>query len=97
MQGSNGETDRKQTYGHRDRGGEDEMHGENNTETYITLCKMDSQGEFAVFLRELKQGFWIKLEGYDGKGDGREIQEGGDISTPMADSCWCLTENNKIL
>ena len=23
--------------------------------------------------------------------------EGGDMGVPMADSCWCLTENNKIL
>ena len=23
--------------------------------------------------------------------------KGGDICIPMADSCWCLTENNKIL
>ena len=28
------------------------------------------------------------LEGWDGEGDGREVQEGGDtICTPMADSC----------
>ena len=31
------------------------------------------------------------------EGDGRKVQEGGDICIPMADSCWCLTENNKIL
>ena len=30
-------------------------------------------------------------------GMGREIQKGGDICIPMADSCWGLTENNKIL
>ena len=27
------------------------------------------------------------LEGWDGKGGGREVQEGGDICIPMADSC----------
>ena len=27
----------------------------------------------------------------------REVQKGGDISIPMADSCWCLTETNIIL
>ena len=31
----------------------------------------------------------------------RKVQEGGDkggdMGVPMADSCWCLTENNKIL
>ena len=26
----------------------------------------------------------------------REIQEGGDICIPMANSCCCLTENNKF-
>ena len=63
------------------------MYGENNMETYITICKIDSQWEFAVWLRELKQGLCINLERGDGKGDGREVQEGGDICIPMADSC----------
>ena len=31
-----------------------------------------------------------------GWGDGREVQEGGDVCVSMADSCWSLTEN-KIL
>ena len=43
--------------------------------------KMDSQQEFAVYLRELKQGLCDNLEGWVGE----EIQEGGDICTPMAD------------
>ena len=30
-------------------------------------------------------------------GDGRVVQKGGDICIPMADSCWQLKENNKIL
>ena len=38
------------------RGGEGEMYGESNVETYITLCKIDSQWEFAVCLRKPKQG-----------------------------------------
>ena len=56
-------------------------------ETYIAICKIDSQWEFAVFLRELKQGLCINLEGWNGEGDGREAPEGGDICIPMADSC----------
>ena len=28
--------------------GEGEMYGENNMETYITICKIDSQWKFAV-------------------------------------------------
>ena len=34
---------REQTYGHRERGGESEMYGKNYMETYITICKIDSQ------------------------------------------------------
>ena len=38
-------------------------------ETYITICKIDSQREFAVWLRKLKQGLCINLEGWNGEGD----------------------------
>ena len=37
--------------------------------------------------QELKQGLCIDLEGWDGEGDGKEVQKGGDICMPMADSC----------
>ena len=70
-----------------ERGGEGEMYGESNMETYITICKIDSQWEFAVCLRKLKQGLCINLEGWDGDGDGREVQKGGDVCIPMNDSC----------
>ena len=63
------------------------MCGESNMETYITICKIDSQREFAVCLRKLKQGLCINLEGWGGEGDGREVQEGGDICISLADSC----------
>ena len=39
------------------------MNGKSNMETYITICKVDHQREFAVCLRELKQGLCINLEG----------------------------------
>ena len=54
---------------------------------HITICKIDSQQEFAVWLRKLKQEFCIKLEGWDGEGNGMEVQRGGDTCIPMADSC----------
>ena len=63
------------------------MHGKNNMETYITVCKIGSQREFTVWLRKLKQGLCINLEGWDGAGDGREFQKGEDICIHMADSC----------
>ena len=58
-----------------------------NMETYITICKIDSQQELAAWLRKLKQGLCINLEGWDGEGGGTEIRKEGDICIPMADSC----------
>ena len=76
------------------------MYEKSNMETYITirsdqisrsvmsdLCKINSQREFVVWLRKLKQGLCINLVGWDGQGDVREFQKGGDICIPMADSC----------
>ena len=54
---------REQTYGHGERGGEGEMYGKSNLETYITICKIYRQWEFAVCLRELKQRLCINLGG----------------------------------
>ena len=68
-------------------GREDEMYGESNMETYITIQKIVSHWDFVVCFRELKPGLCINLEGWDGEGDGREVQKGGDICIPVADSC----------
>ena len=48
------------------------MYGESNMETYITICKIDSQREFAVWLRKFEQQLCFNLE-WDGVRDGREI------------------------
>ena len=58
------------------------MYGESNMETYITMCKIDSQQEFAIWVSKLKQGICINLESWDG----REVQKGGDLCIPVADS-----------
>ena len=55
------------------------MYEKSNMETYITICKIDSQRKFAVWLRKLKQGLCMNLEGWDGEGNGKEFQKGGDI------------------
>ena len=68
-------------------GGEGEMYGNSNMETYINICKIDSQWEFAVWFRKLKQVLCINLEGWEAEGDGREVQKGRDICIPMTDSC----------
>ena len=44
-------------------------------ETYINICRVDSQWEFPVYLRKLEQGLFINLEGSNGVGDGREVQK----------------------
>ena len=49
-----------------ERGGEDELYGQSNMETYITICKIDSQWGLAACIRNLKQGLCIKLEVCDG-------------------------------
>ena len=46
--------------------------GQNGHHSYVTICNRDSQQEFAVWLRKLKQGLCINLEGWGGEGDGRE-------------------------
>ena len=63
------------------------MDGKSNMETYTTICRIDSQREFALWLRKLKQGLCNNLEGWDAVRNGREVQKGGDICIPMADSC----------
>ena len=87
LQSSNGETDIENSHGHGDRGGEGEMYEKSNMETYMTIYKIDSQQECVLWLRKLQQGLCINLEVWDGEGDGREFQKGGDICIPMADSC----------
>ena len=72
---------REQTSGHEERGGEGEMCGKSNRETYITICKIDSQWEFAW-------GWCTGMTQRDGMG--REAGGGfrmGNTCTPMADAC----------
>ena len=62
---------------------------------YNTICKIDSQWEFAVWLRELEQWLCDRLERRNGEGDRRELPEGGDMGVPMANSYWCMTEKSQ--
>ena len=61
------------------------MYGKSNMETYITIYKIDSQREFAVWLRKLKEELCINLEGSDGERDVREVEKQVDICILMAD------------
>ena len=70
------------------------MYGKSNMETYITICKIDSQQEFAVWLRKLKQGLCTNLGGWDGRETGERFKrEGIHVCIPMADLCRGLTDN----
>ena len=52
----------------------------------LPYVKQIANREFAVWLRKLKQGLCINLEGWDGEGDGKEFQKGKGMCIPMADS-----------
>ena len=52
------------------------MYEKSNMETYFTICKIDSQWEFAVRLRKLKQGLCINLEGWDWEGRWEVVSKG---------------------
>ena len=60
------------------------MYGKSNMETYITICKIDSQREFAVWLRKLRN---LTTRGVGWGGKWREVRNRGAICIPMADSC----------
>ena len=53
------------------------MSGKSDMETYIIIYKIDSQWEFAVWLRKLKKGLCINLEGWDRQGDGGRFKREG--------------------
>ena len=46
-------------------------------ETYIIICKIDSQQEFSIWLRKLKQGLCINLKGGMGREMGRSFKKEG--------------------
>ena len=61
--------------------GEGEICGKSNMEIYITIYKRDSQREFAVWLRKLKQGLCFNLEGWMGRETGGRFKREGYIYT----------------
>ena len=46
-------------------------------ETYITIYEIDSQWKFSVWLRKLKQGLCINLEGWMGRETGGKFKREG--------------------
>ena len=77
---------REQTYGHGERGGEGEMYGESNMETYMTISKWIANGNLLnVPGNSNRDSVPTQRVGCGGKQ--REVQEGGDKCVPVADSC----------
>ena len=63
------------------------MYGESNVEIYNAMCRIESQWEFAVWLRGFRHRLCDRLKGRMGQGARRELQTGGDTGVPVADSC----------
>ena len=55
MQGSKADSDIKNGLADLGRGEESEMYGKSNVENYMIICKIDSQREFAIWLRKFKR------------------------------------------
>ena len=57
--------------------------------TKLTLprVKWIANGNLLYGSGDWEKGLCVSLEEWDGKGGGREFQEGGDMCIPMADSC----------
>ena len=56
------------------------MYRKCNMEIYVTICKIDSQWEFAVWLRKLKQGLCTNLEERDRTEMGGRFKRAGTFA-----------------
>ena len=70
MEGNDGEIDIENRL-------ESERYGKSYMETYITMCKIESQQEFALWLRKLNQGLCINLGGAIGREMGGRFKREG--------------------
>ena len=78
--------------------GEDVANWESTIETYtLTFVKQIAGGDLLGNKGSSNQGLCDNLEEWVGMGDGKEVQEGGDICISVADSCWCMEETNTLL
>ena len=63
------------------------MNGESKWKLILAYVKQIANGDLLNGSGNSNRDSVINLEGWDGEGDGREVQKGGDISISMADSC----------
>ena len=67
---------REQTCGHEERGGEVEMCGKSNMETYITTCKIDSQWGTCCMAQETQTGALYQPRGMGWGGRWKGVSKG---------------------
>ena len=72
---------REQTYGRGERGGEGEMYGKSNMETYITKCNVTCCMAQETYTGALYQPRGV---GWGGRWEG--VSKGGDVYILTADS-----------
>ena len=69
---------------------------QSNVEIYNTICKTDSQWNLLYDSGNSNRGSVTGWRvGWGVKSEGGP--EGGAMDVPVADSCWYMTENHKIL
>ena len=73
------------------------MFGKSNMETYIAMCKLDSQWEFGVWIRYLNQGLCINLESGMGREMGGRFKREGIYVYLWLIHVEVWQKNNKIL
>ena len=78
------QTQREQTYGHRERV---RCMERVTWKLALPYVKQIASGDLLYDTRNTKPVLWENLERWNGKGGGRGVQEGGDICIPMAASC----------
>ena len=63
------------------------MYGKSNMETYITICKIDSNGKFLYGLGNSNRGSISIQRGGMGREMGGRFKKGGYMCISMANSC----------
>ena len=92
-EGSRGDADTQNTVGRR---GWDELKtvARKHVLSYVTL---DKPAEICYMTSGAKSVLCDSLEGRDVVGSGREVQEGGAVCIPTADSCGYIAETDTVL
>ena len=96
-QGSNGDADIEKKLVNTGGEGEGGKNWESSTETYpLSYLKLDS-GKLLYDSESSNLVLCDNLGGWDGVDVAWEVQEGGNICIPMANSCGCMAETDTIL